>query len=66
MGGHPSMFAIAFFRRLDPGLPHDFRFSPFMIASPGRPLYHDRQDLYGDAVFNTRATVGNCSVGTTA
>jgi len=48
------------------GLPHDFRFSPFMIASSGSPFnITTGQDLYGDAVFNTRATVGNCSVGTT-
>jgi hypothetical protein len=48
------------------GLPHDFRFSPFMIASSGSPFnITTGQDSYGDAVFNTRATVGNCSVGTT-
>jgi carboxypeptidase family protein len=48
------------------GLPHDFRFSPFMIASSGSPFnITTGQDLYGDAVFNTRATMGTCSLGAT-
>jgi Carboxypeptidase regulatory-like domain len=48
------------------GLPHDFRFSPFMIASSGSPFnITTGQDLYGDAVFNTRATLGTCSPGAT-
>lgn len=46
------------------GLPHDFRFSPFLIASSGSPFnITTGQDLYGDAVFNTRATLGTCSAG---
>ena len=48
------------------GLPHDFRFSPFLIASSGSPFnIITGQDLYGDAVFNTRATLGTCSAGAT-
>ena len=48
------------------GLPRDFRLSPFMIASSGSPFnITTGQDLYGDAVFNTRATLGNCSTGAT-
>lgn len=48
------------------GLPHDFRLSPFMIASSGSPFnITTGQDLYGDAVFNTRATFGTCSPGAT-
>jgi len=43
------------------GLPHDFRLSPFMIASSGAPFnITTGQDLYGDGVFNTRATPGTC------
>ena len=46
------------------GLPHDFRLSPFMIASSGSPFnIVTGQDLYGNAVFNTRATLGTCSNG---
>jgi hypothetical protein len=48
------------------GLPHDFRLSPFMIASSGAPFnITTGQDVYGDAVFNTRATLANCSAGAT-
>ena len=48
------------------GLPHDFRLSPFMIASSGSPFnVTTGQDLYGNAVFNTRATPGTCSSGAT-
>ena len=48
------------------GLSHDFRFSPFMIAGSGSPFnITSGQDLYGDAVFNTRATLGTCSPGAT-
>jgi len=48
------------------GLPYDFRLSPFMIASSGAPFnITTGQDLYGNAVFNTRATPGNCSAGAT-
>ena len=46
------------------GLPHDFRLSPFMIASSGAPFnITTGQDLYGNAVYNTRATLGTCSSG---
>jgi hypothetical protein len=48
------------------GLPRDFRLSPFMIASSGSPFnITTGQDLYADAVFNTRATLGTCSPGAT-
>jgi len=48
------------------GLPHDFRLSPFMIASSGSPFnITTGQDVYGDAQFNTRATPGTCSAGAT-
>jgi len=44
------------------GLPYDFRLSPFMIAWSGAPFnITTGQDLYGDAVFNARATLGTCS-----
>jgi Carboxypeptidase regulatory-like domain len=46
------------------GLPYDFRLSPFMVAWSGAPFnITTGQDLYGEAVFNTRATMGNCSAG---
>src|SRR6266566_1257287 len=46
------------------GLPMGFRMSPFMIASSGSPFnITTGQDLYGNAVFNTRATFGSCSNG---
>lgn len=46
------------------GLPHDFRISPFMIASSGAPFnITTGQDVYGDAQFNTRPTPGTCSAG---
>ena len=48
------------------GLPHDFRLSPFMIASSGSPFnITTGQDLYGNNVFNTRPTPGTCSNGAT-
>jgi hypothetical protein len=48
------------------GLPIGFRVSPFMIASSGSPFnITTGQDFYGDAVFNIRATTGNCSNGAT-
>jgi hypothetical protein len=48
------------------GLPYAFRLSPFMIASSGAPFnITTGQDIYGDAVFNTRATLGTCSPGAT-
>jgi Carboxypeptidase regulatory-like domain len=48
------------------GLPYDFRLSPFMIAWSGAPFnITTGQDLYGDAVFNARATLGTCSPGAT-
>jgi hypothetical protein len=48
------------------GLPYAFRLSPFMIASSGPPFnVTTGQDLYGNAAFNTRATVGTCSSGAT-
>jgi hypothetical protein len=44
------------------GLPHDFRLSPFMIASSGAPFnLTTGQDVFGDAQFNTRPTMGTCS-----
>jgi len=47
-------------------LPHDFRLSPFMIASSGAPFnITTGQDLYGNNVYNTRATLGTCSAGAT-
>ncbi len=48
------------------GLPYDFRLSPLMIASSGAPFnITTGQDVYGDAQFNTRATMGNCFAGRT-
>jgi hypothetical protein len=46
------------------GLPFGFRMSPFMIASSGSPFnITTGQDVYGNAAYNTRATLGNCSNG---
>jgi hypothetical protein len=48
------------------GLPYGFRLSPFMIASSGAPFnITTGQDSFGNAAFNTRATIGTCSVGAT-
>jgi hypothetical protein len=48
------------------GLPYGFRLSPFMIASSGPPFnITTGQDQYGNSVYNTRATAGNCSAGGT-
>jgi hypothetical protein len=47
-------------------LPYSFRLSPFMIASSGPPFnITTGQDVYGNAVYNTRATAGNCTAGAT-
>jgi carboxypeptidase family protein len=50
------------------GLPAGFRLSPFMIASSGLPFNittGQAPGLFGNAVFNTRPTVGNCTPGAT-
>jgi hypothetical protein len=48
------------------GLRYGFRVSPFMIASSGPPFnITTGQDVYGNAVYNTRATAGNCTAGAT-
>ncbi len=48
------------------GLPAGFRLSPFMIASSGSPFnITTGQDLFGDAIFNIRPSMGNCSSGAT-
>lgn len=48
------------------GLPYGFRLSPFMIASSGAPFnITTGQDSFGNAAFNTRATLGTCSAGAT-
>lgn len=50
------------------GLPAGFRVSPFMIASSGAPFNittGQAPGLFGNAVFNTRPTPGNCAPGTT-
>ncbi len=48
------------------GLPFAFRISPFMIASSGSPFnITTGQDVYGNAAYNTRATVGSCTPGAT-
>ena len=48
-------------------LPYNFRLSPFMIANSGAPFnITTGQDLYGNAVFNTRPTLGTCSNGATS
>jgi carboxypeptidase family protein len=50
------------------GLPAGFRLSPFMIASSGFPFNittGQAPGLFGNAVFNTRPTVGNCAPGAT-
>jgi Carboxypeptidase regulatory-like domain len=48
------------------GLPYGFRASPFMIASSGAPFnITTGQDLFGDAVFNTRPSPVSCSAGAT-
>jgi hypothetical protein len=42
-------------------LPHSFRLSPFLVAQSGIPFnITTGQDLYGDQIFNTRATFGTC------
>jgi hypothetical protein len=48
------------------GLPYGFRLSPFMIASSGAPFnITTGQDSFGNAAFNTRATIGTCSASAT-
>ena len=48
------------------GLPFAFRLSPFMIASSGSPFnITTGHDLYGNAAYNTRASLGTCSNGAT-
>jgi hypothetical protein len=48
------------------GLPFAFRISPFMIASSGSPFnITTGQDVYGNAAYNTRPTIGTCSSGAT-
>ena len=48
------------------GLPFGLRISPFMIASSGSPFnITTGQDAYGNAAYNTRATLGTCSNGAT-
>jgi hypothetical protein len=48
------------------GLPWNFRLSPFMIASSGAPYnITTGEDTYGNAVFNTRPSLGTCSAGAT-
>ncbi len=43
------------------GLPAGFRVSPFLVASSGSPFnITTGQDLYGNAVYNTRASLGTC------
>jgi hypothetical protein len=47
-------------------LPKNFRLSPFMITSSGSPFNittGQAPGLFGNAAFNTRPTVGNCSSG---
>jgi hypothetical protein len=46
------------------GLPYEFRLSPFLVAQSGVPFnITTGQDLYGDQIFNTRATFGTCTPG---
>jgi hypothetical protein len=48
------------------GLPYAFRISPFLVAQSGVPFnITTGQDLYKDAIFNTRATFGTCAPGAT-
>ncbi len=48
------------------GLPFAFRISPFMIASSGSPFnITTGQDVYGNAAYNTRPTIGTCTPGAT-
>ena len=48
------------------GLPYAFRISPFLVAQSGVPFnITTGQDLYKDAIFNTRATLGTCAPGAT-
>jgi len=50
------------------GLPAGFRLSPFMIGSSGAPFNittGQAPGLFGNAVFNTRPTMGTCSPGAT-
>jgi hypothetical protein len=48
------------------GLPFAFRISPFMIASSGSPFnITTGQDVFGNAAYNTRPTLGTCSNGAT-
>ena len=46
------------------GGPYGFRLSPFLIASSGIPFnITTGQDVYGDAVFNTRPAFATCGSG---
>ncbi|HEY2459482.1 MAG TPA: carboxypeptidase regulatory-like domain-containing protein [Candidatus Acidoferrum sp.] len=48
-------------------LPKGFRLSPFMTASSGPPFnITTGRDLFGDAVFNARPSIADCSGGVTA
>jgi len=50
------------------GLPIGFRLSPFMIASSGAPfniVTGQAPGLFGNAVYNTRPSLGTCSLGAT-
>lgn len=46
------------------GAPYGFRLSPFLVASSGIPFnITTGQDVYGDAVFNTRPAFAPCGSG---
>jgi len=48
-------------------LPFAFRISPFLIASSGSPFnITTGQDSYGNATYNTRASIGTCTPGAAA
>lgn len=53
----PAAFAVRhrFFLRASMGLPYGFEFSPFLVATSGRPYdVTIGQDLNGDSIFNDR------------
>ena len=48
------------------GMPYGFRVSPFIVASSGVPFNITAgQDIYGDAVFNTRPAFATCPTAST-
>jgi hypothetical protein len=60
----PADFAVRnrFFLRAFVGLPYGFEFSPFLVATSGRPYdVTIGQDLNGDSIFNDRPAVAGAA-----